>query len=348
MKLSYFTKLSGTSFRQEEIKKLTEKTKVRVVPRPDNEYDQYAVEVQALLQDGWTQIGWIPKGKNVDMAMALGEGLSVDVSISSISGGTKGAETLGVNVGVTYGVDDSVDVSTLSKVKVDYGDDDYIYFDEENHRAYNKDGKELLSGSRLESKYHPEVDFRYPAKAIAKKTGVFESDIMDMWDIKRDLSAEHGTMVHKALEVCHIYLNKIDKMDDMLEEDKRFERILPSDLAIIVDEYFKFREKITPGFLKHLIKVEARIKYEGLTGIVDNIEWTDDGFYIYDYKVTSEVKQIKFGTFKDYKYTLQQNLYRYILEKVTGKKCLGMNLLVWDGVMWKAVELNRIDVEELL
>jgi hypothetical protein len=63
MKHSYYTKLSGTSFRQDAIKKVTNNTKLRLIPRPENEYDQFAIEVQGLLEDGWTQIGWIPKGR---------------------------------------------------------------------------------------------------------------------------------------------------------------------------------------------------------------------------------------------------------------------------------------------
>ena len=55
MKHSYYTKLSGTSFRQDAIKKVNNNTKLRLIPRPENEYDQFAIEVQALLEDGWTQ-----------------------------------------------------------------------------------------------------------------------------------------------------------------------------------------------------------------------------------------------------------------------------------------------------
>ena len=348
MKHSYYTKLSGTSFRQDEIKKMTNSTKLRVIPRPDNEYDQFAIEVQALLEDGWTQIGWIPKGQNVDMAMWLGEGGSVDISVSSVTGGTESAPTMGVNVAVTYGRNDSVDLSTLLRVRVDYGDADFVYFDEDNHIAYDASGKQLLSGSQFEEKYHPNFDFKYPAKAIAKKTGMHSDDVMDMWNVKRDISASYGTLAHKALEESHNYWNMIEQMDDALEEDKHFERILPNDIADIVERYFLFRTKKTPDFMKNKIETEVRIKYEGLTGIVDNLEWTDDGFYIWDYKITDEIKEVKFGKFKDKKYTLQQNFYRYILEKVTDKKCLGMNLLVWDGAMWKMEPINNIDVEELL
>ena len=345
---SYFTKLSGTSFRQDEIKKMTNNTKLRVVPRPDNQYDQFAVEVQALLKDGWAQVGWIPKGQNVDMAMWLGEGGSVDISVSAITGGTESAPTMGVNIAVTYGKDDSVNLSTLLRVRVDYGDSDYVYFDEKNHLAYDASGKQLLSGSQFEEKYHPEFNPKYPAKALAKKTGVFEADILDMWDVKRNLSAEYGILAHKALEMSHRYWNQVEQLDDLLEQDTHFSRLLPSDLAIVVEEYFKFRWKLTPDFANHKIDVEARIKWEGLTGIVDNLEWADDGFYIWDYKFTDEIKRVKYGRFSDKKYTLQQNFYRYVLEKVTDKRCLGMNLLVWDGVRWIAEEIKNINVEELL
>lgn len=349
MKLSYFTKLSGTSFRQEEIKKLKARTMLRVVPRPDNEYDQFAIEVQALLDDGWTQIGWIPKGKNVDMAEWLGEGGEVKIMLSAVTGGGADTPTMGVNVAVEYGKDDSVDLSKLKKEKVIYGDSDFIYFDEANHLAYDADGKLLLSGSKFEEKYHPEFNLKYPAKAIAKRSGLYESDIIDLWDHKRDMSADYGTLVHKALEEAHSFLPIIKKLDENLEEEELFNRLLPNDLAKIVNAYFKFREKITPGFLSNKIEPEVRIKFEGLTGIVDNIEWHGDNFYIFDYKVTEEIKVTKYvGGFKDKKYTLQQNFYRYILEKVTNGKCLGMALMVWNGKEWSKEDITNIEIEDLL
>lgn len=351
-KFSYFTKLSGTSFRQDEIKKLTQKSKLRLVPRPDNEFDQFAVEVQALLKDGWTQIGWIPKGKNVDIAMLLGEGGKVDISLSSVTGGTDDHPTMGVNVAVEYAVDDSVDMSKTKPEKVIYGDDDLIYFDEAEHNAYDRKGKLLLSGSRFEEKYQPDVDFKYPAKAIAKKTGMIYADVMNMWDVKKDIAASYGTLIHKALEEAHNYRELVWKMDENLEEKKRFTRLFPNDIANVVKEYFLFRKEITPDFLKHKIETEVRIKYQMLTGIVDNLEWTDDGFYIYDYKITENIKTIKYlgigATFSAKKYTLQQNFYRHILENVTGKKCLGMALLVWDGEKWNKEVIERLDIEELL
>lgn len=351
-KFSYFTKLSGTSFRQDEIKKLKEKTKLRVVPRPDNEYDQYAVEVQALLKEGWTQIGWIPKGKNIDIAMLLGEGGSVDISVSSVTGGTKEHPTMGVNVAIEYAVDDSADISQAKPEKVIYGDADVIYFDVDNHDAYDDKGRLLLSGSRFEEKYHPDVDFKYPAKAIAKKSGVLYADVINMWEAKKNIAATYGTLIHKALEEAHNYRGIIHTMDDNLEEDKSLTRLMPADIANIISKYWKFRNNITPGFSKNKIETEVRIKYKNLTGIVDNLEWCDDGFYIYDYKITEKISNIKYiglgSTFTAKKYTLQQNFYRHILEHVTGKKCLGMSLLVWNGEEWSKEGIERLDIEELL
>ena len=351
-KFSYYTKLSGTSFRQEEIKKLKEKTKLRVVPRPDNEYDQYAVEVQALLKDGWTQIGWIPKGQNVDMAMLLGEGGSVDISLSSITGGTEEHPTMGVNVAVEYGVDDSADISTAKPEKVIYGDDDIIYFDEASHNAYDKKGRLLLSGSRFENKYSPDFDPKYPAKAIAKKSGLLYGDVINMWEEKKNIAASYGTLVHKALEVAHNYRELILQMDENLGEEKRFTRLFPNDIAHVVRSYFIYRQKTTPGFLKHEIETEVRVKVDMLTGIIDNLEWTDDGFYIYDYKITEKIKNVKYlgvsSTFTAKKYTLQQNFYRHILEQATGKKCLGMALVVWDGAEWSTEQIEKLDIKELL
>ena len=53
MKISYYTKLSGTSFRQDavaELSKVKGTALLRVVPEPENEYDKYAVKVEAMLR----------------------------------------------------------------------------------------------------------------------------------------------------------------------------------------------------------------------------------------------------------------------------------------------------------
>ena len=59
MKVSYYTKLAGTSFRQDAVTALAKsKTPMlRLVPEPENEYDNYAVRVEAMLKDAGLRLG---------------------------------------------------------------------------------------------------------------------------------------------------------------------------------------------------------------------------------------------------------------------------------------------------
>ena len=156
MKVSYYTKLSGTSFRQDAVAELAKAKSpiLRLVPEPENEYDEYAVKVEAMLSDGWSQIGYIQRGKNQEIQKRLLEGLDVAITLSAVTGEDKA--TLGVNVAIEWEDDSGIDPADMRDFEVQdvfIGDDDAVYFDTINHKAYDKNGKELLSGSNAEKMF---------------------------------------------------------------------------------------------------------------------------------------------------------------------------------------------------
>lgn len=337
MKISYFTKLSGTSFHQAELARVKPKTtSLRLVPRPDNEYDKFAVEVQALLDD-WVQIGWIQKGKNEAIQKALLDGQDVHIECTDITGLDK--DTLGCNVGIEYGEDDSVvEILRLPEQIVTLGDEPKIYWDEENHKAYSMSGQELYSGSKIEKYPFPEFDPTYPAKALAKRTGVKAEDIRDMWEWNGDVASRYGVLIHEALEHYWLYNEQMAELDVARKRECNASNWMPTDLGEIVEKFlarFGDHEKVTP---------EVRVKYKQYTGIIDLLEERGDEFYIHDYKVTKELKEMGYPCLDDkkLKYTLQQNCYRYIIEKVTGRKVVAMLLHQWDGTDWHQHSIDRI------
>lgn len=342
--ISYFTKLSGTSFRQEQIAKLKAGvTPLRCVPRPDNEYDQYAVEVQAMLDTGWEQIGWIQKGKNQEIQKRLLNGLNVKISCSEVTGLDK--ETLGVNVAVEWEDDsglDPADMRDFEKQKVLIGDADYVYFDTINHKAYDDRGRELLSGSNAEKRFLEPIDLKYPAKAISKKTGTKPDDIIAVWDNKRDLSADYGTLIHASLEKYLRYADILRKIDDNQERAHSATYWMPEALGMIVDKFVE-----TSG-IKSSQNVECRIKSGDRTGIVDLLILDGKNFTLMDYKIMPEVKEVKYKVYgKGMKYQIQQNFYREILEDC-GYKCDGMFLWNWNGKEWTKIKVPKINVKENL
>lgn len=347
MKISYYTKLSGTSFRQDavaELSKVKGTALLRVVPEPENEYDKYAVKVEAMLRDGWTQVGYIQRGKNETIFNRLMEGLDVNISLSAITGEDK--ETLGVNVAIEWEDDSGIDPADMRDFEVQdvfIGDDDVVYFDTINHKAYDKNGKELLSGSNAEKMFTDEFDPRYPAKALSKSTGAKVEDIVSMWENNRDLSADYGTLIHAALEKYLKFAKVMRKIDANKEREHSAKNWMPDALGEIVDKFVK------ASGITDATSVECRIKKDSRTGIVDLLLMQDDkSFTLMDYKVMPEIKEVRYKGFgKMQKYSIQQNFYREIIEDC-GYKCNGMFLWNWDGKEWKKIKVPKLNIKENL
>ena len=343
MKVSYYTKLAGTSFRQDVIKKLKDTAPIRAVPEPENEYDKFAVRVEAMTDDGWEQIGYIKKGSNEKIQKRLLEGYDVKLTLSAVTGEDK--DTLGVNVAVEWEDDsgiDPADMKSFEKQPVIFGDADYVWFDTINHKAYDENGRELLSGSNAEKKFVDPFDPKYPAKAISKSTGAKVEDVVALWENNRDLSASYGTLIHASLEKYLKYSPVMRKIDENKERDHSAKNWMPDALGEIVDKFVK------ASGIKDAQYVECRIKHDNRTGIVDLLLVDLDEFVIFDYKVMPEIKEVKYKVFgKAMKYIIQQNFYREILEDC-GLKCRGMFLWNWDGKEWKKIPVSKINVRENL
>lgn len=346
-KISYYGKASGTSFCQEALAKISpKKTLLRLVPE-ENEYDEFATRIDALLKDGWTKVGYIPKGKNQEINKFLKDGGEVAIECSDITGGTDEHPTLGLNYGITYGDDsaiDPADMRDLERQNVVFGDAEYVYFDTVNHKAYDELGHELLSGSRAEHLFLPDLDLRYAAKALSKSTGAKVDDIMALWDIKRDLAADQGTLIHEALEKYLKYSPVMRQIDENKEREHTAKNWMPEAIGEIVDKF------VEASGLKECSNVEVRVKSGTRTGIIDCllIDETSKRFTIYDYKITSEIKEVKYRVFgKKLKYEVQQNFYREILEDL-GYKCDGLYLWQWNGKEWSKHKLEIINVKDNL
>lgn len=344
MKHSYYTKLAGVSFRQKAVAELKPgKTPLRVVAEPENEYDPKAVRVEALLGDGWKLIGYIAKGSNVDMHDFLIAGGVVKIECKDVTGEDKA--TLGVNVSIEYGEDEKVELSSLDKQTVDFGDTDFVYFDARSHRTYDPDGRVLQSGSETEHKYAKTVDLSYAAKAIAKRTGLLVDDITSVWDAKAELSMMYGTLLHRAIELRLQYLDVMNELDEYKKRDNSAENWAP---ALVGNAVSRLEETLDTSEYKEFPQkhTEARLKFGNLTGIADLILMKPDGaFRLIDFKTNQEIKNVKYEFGNKKEYTVQQNHYRTIMEKL-GYKCEGMELFHWTGDKWEVIPLDRVDLDK--
>jgi len=217
--------------------------------------------------------------------------------------------------------------------------DDRISFDEANHNYFVNGKKIKFSVTEIIDKFFPKFDKAYWAERKAKEklerdyidydSEILESvikQILDDWENKRVDAASKGTILHEKIE--DFYNSKLHK-----EYPPEF-------------QYFKnFHNKY-----KRLkaYRTEWRIYDEhlSLAGTVDMVYEKENGeLFIFDWKRTSKLidknnqpilKDFNFGydglshvadnSFN--RYTLQQNVYKFILENYYEKKISSMNLLV--------------------
>lgn len=334
----YWEKLSGTSYRQDVIDVLHGDEEIRLVAEPDNQYDPYAVRVEA---DG-NLVGYIPKGRNKEISDIIMSGDQVTIDDWNITGGVDG-KLYGINVHIILPVPTQLKhMKQITPIITNVPG--AVYFDERNHRYYTADGQNLLSGSVFESSQVGEPTLDYAAKALAKSTGIDSKTIQGWWELHGELSRDFGTMVHKALQFF------TDETDNLMEYSKarevsfNFTDFVPATVGQIVEEYNKFSDK----FWKNS-ESEVFVRAGLLCGFIDRLYHYDDGSVdIIDYKITKGIKKVKtedYGSLD--KYTLQQNFYRTIL-KANRISVRGMYLHVYDGESWSEKKLKKINLSKSL
>jgi hypothetical protein len=85
-------KLTGVSFdgRQENIKKVFSSTPLRLTRDRRNEHDNYAVMVEANIDEEWKEVGFIPAKYNKPIALAIDGCIDISIRLDSKYGGDKG------------------------------------------------------------------------------------------------------------------------------------------------------------------------------------------------------------------------------------------------------------------
>lgn len=334
----YWEKLAGTSFRQDEIDKLTGEEDIRLVAEPDNKYDSSAVRVEA----NGVLIGYIPKGRNKEIADILISGSEVKVDEWSITGGMDG-KNYGVNVHIILPISDQL--KHMKRLDSPYTQKT-ILFDERHHRYFDEEGNPLQSGSGFEEEQVGTPDLSFAAKAIAKATGLQQSEVQDMWDKHGEASRDFGTLLHSCLDYFFSNYSKLYQYAINRELDMSATLFFPATIGKIIDDYAEFMptdDEFTAS------ETETFIQWGSCCGVVDRIHYLDENTCeIIDYKTTSNDKVVKTKDFGELdKYTLQQNFYRSILEHY-GLTVEAMKLHVWDGDKWSEKTLKRVDLGKVI
>ena len=229
----------------------------------------------------------------------------------------------------------------MNNLKINlHPNDEKIHFNEKD-QSYKIDGKSIqFSVSQIIDDFFPKFDSEYWSRVKAKerldflgksysieKLNETQKKIIDEWELKRDEAAKKGTLLHEAIEE---YYNR-GELSDLIPEFKFFQ------------EFLKKYPKIQP------YRTEWRVfdSKNSIAGTIDMVyKKTDNEVFLFDWKRSKKIinsngsvekqnpfenglKGLSHLSSTDYiKYCLQQNIYKYILEKNYGLIVSSMNLLI--------------------
>jgi hypothetical protein len=194
---------------------------------------------------------------------------------------------------------------------------------------YTIDNTPAPSVSTIISKFFPEFDAFTAAGRLGPTNPLFGlpvHEIVEIWDQKGKEAANHGTFLHKQIE--NYYLGK------------PYQR---------VQEFAHFEKFVSEHSNLNPFRTEWRIfdEHHHIAGTIDLVSKTRDGFEIYDWKRSKKVvnpvsgEPIEFNQWGTgigslahlddtsfNRYSLQQSIYKYILEKNYGIVVSRMFLVV--------------------
>lgn len=212
--------------------------------------------------------------------------------------------------------------------------DERIIFDSINHRYYIDGNPDTISVSQLIDKFFPEFDALQAATNLNPKHklyGLPVEEIIAIWKKKGIEAAKLGTHLH--LQIENYYKNQLYNSNS-----KEF------------NHFLAFKERFSN---MNPVRTEWRIFDEDylIAGTIDMLYKKEDGtYYVFDWKRSEKVvnkdgsimtsdpshtyTKFAFGELSHltddsyYRYALQQNIYRHILETKYNYKISSMNLLI--------------------
>lgn len=260
-------------------------------------------------------------------------------------------------------------MSLLEKLHPHARDKD-IEFHQDTHEYIVRGQKYKASVSKVVHAYFPQfnapeiLDKCYPAWAYNKKSRYYQLityirlivGITNDDDIKKEIAkswaangkdkADYGTAVHYLVE---LYLN--DEMPESAPDDENK-----------TQEFQQFLEwkQTHPTWIPYRTEWSIFHEDHGIAGQIDSV-WLDQEtglYHMVDWKIVETLSQKHdygekgFPPFQDlpntnlYHYTIQQNLYKYILETKYDFPISSMRLLQLHPTIDRAVEYPLVDIQD--
>lgn len=229
-----------------------------------------------------------------------------------------------------------------------------IQFDSKKH-IYTYKGLILSSVSSILANYFPLFDTDKHSAITATRRGVPQQLVIEEWDCKGAISREVGTHLHLQIE-NHILNKPINTHYDFVYDGEYIKERKKIDIS---GEFEYYKQFINDNNIQSY-RTEWRIfdKLNMIAGTVDFISKNGDVYDIYDWKRSEkvfknnpyqsglgELAHLEDTSFN--RYSLQQNLYRFILEKNYGVKIGKMYLVVLHHSYpsYKLVEVPEMNKE---
>lgn len=209
----------------------------------------------------------------------------------------------------------------LSKFKnVKYYDEPHKYF---------IGSQELISGTTIVGEFKEKFDSKKQAPKSAKKHGVSVEQILSEWEFKGDFSRTKGTLLHNYAE--NYWQNKIFPIDYDLYEEKFGEGLMRGRLDECIRMFHEFYDEASVSLIPIALELVVGDAELGVGGMVDGLFWNDKKgeLQIWDYKTNKEIAdfskynkrmKVPVNFLHDCEleaYSIQLNLYKYIIQKNT-------------------------------
>ena len=204
------------------------------------------------------------------------------------------------------------------------------YYDEP-HKYYIGE-QELISGTAFVGMYKEKFDSEGQAVKSAKKNGVSVEEMLAEWEFKGDFSRTKGTLLHNYAE--NYWQNKIFPIDYALYEEKFGEGLMKGRLDECIRMFEEFYSESCNALVPIALELVVGDAELGVGGMVDGLFWNQKHgeLQIWDYKTNKEISE--FSKFRKRlkppinflhdceleTYSIQLNLYKYIIQKNTNLK----------------------------
>lgn len=252
-----------------------------------------------------------------------------------------------------------MEYKNLNGSTVTFERDKYIEFDEEQHLYSVKGYGEMQSVSSVVAQFFKKFDAEYWSMRKCNGDKVAAARLRDTWESKGCVASQAGTYLHKQIED---FLNGKTDIEMLCEVCYKGNYVQVCDTVDITREwsYFKAFHSVV-GYTPFRTEWRVYDTDARMAGTVDLVCSCADGTYeIYDWKRSNKIDPTEVNRFASglnglehltdtaySHYCLQQNLYRYMLERNYGIRISRMNLVVLhpDLSSYEIVPIRRMDKE---